>query len=129
MNTETGFLDRNVQRTVYYLAKLAKVSARDHLGLRRIARFPYPPNIQRPVLSTERPHATHVVSVVGELFTRKAVFGGIGELAACHGQPVQVVAFIPVRAAPTREEEAAVFHPRSIGAREAAVLLDVTPSL
>jgi len=72
------------------------------------------PYVQRSVLPVETTHTTHVVSVIGELLSRKAVFGAVWQSIVGIGECVQEVTFPAIRTTATTEEQTAVFIPRRV---------------
>jgi hypothetical protein len=101
----------------------------DLLRLRRCRTLPNPPNVQRPILPVEAAHTTHIVSVISELVSREAVFGGIGHGVVRVGKDVSILALPAIRTASSRKEEADVFVASGVGACEACVFLDVAAGL
>lgn len=99
------------------------------LRLRPSPRLLNPPNIQRPILSIEAAHTAHIVSVIRELISSKAVFRAIRHILVRIGECVSVFAFPAVGTAPPGEEETGVFHPCRVGAGEACVGFDVAARL
>lgn len=116
-------------RTLLDGTPLLEMPAHDLLRLRAHARLLNSPNIQRPVLPRERSDTTHIVSIVRELVTRKAVLGRLGVRVRRVGQLMPVLALPAVRAAAAREEETGVVVPRQVCTCQAGVLLDVAPRL
>ena len=74
------------------------------LCLRTSAGLLYPADVERAVLPLEAAHAAHVVSVVRELVSGKAVLRCIREGRGRIWKYVEVLAFPAVRAAATGEE-------------------------
>lgn len=93
-------------RTPLNLAPLAKVPQQRFLGLILIRTLVNLGDIQRAVRPVERSNTTHVVTVLGVLFTAKAVARVVDDLVR-QRKPVQKVALGTVRAATAGEEEAA----------------------
>ena len=64
-------------RTLLDLAPFLEMPPHDLFRLCASARLFYPTNVQRPVLSLEATHTSHIVTVVGKLVPREAVLGRV----------------------------------------------------
>lgn len=73
-------------------------------------------DIERPILSVEAAHATHVVSVIRELVSCEAIFRGVRYGIGLIGKNVAVLALPAIGTAASREEQADVFHSCCVGA-------------
>lgn len=71
----------------------------DHLlGILLAPRLGHTPDVKRPVLPAETTDTSHVISVIGVLFPRKAVERGIRDLMCRQGKSVKVFTFVSMRA-------------------------------
>ena len=86
-------------------------------------------DVERAVLALERPHAAHVVSIVGELVTSETVLRCVWQCDRVVGKYVEVLALPSVGTTPAREEETAVFDSSGVRACKPGIPLDVTARL
>jgi hypothetical protein len=94
-----------------------------------IPRLFNPANIQCPILPIEATHTSHIISVIRELVSRKAILGTIRHGIRRVGKRVSVFALPAVWTAATSKEYAHVLHPRGVGACEPRVAFDAASRL
>lgn len=85
-------------------------------------------HVQRAILARERPHTAHVISVVAELITAKAVNVGVEQVVQ-RRQTMQILALVALVADAAREEQAEIGPRDLIRPRVSAVLGDVAAAL
>ena len=94
-----------------------------------VSRLFNPANIQCPILPIEATHASHIISIIRKLISRKTVLGTIRHGIRRVGKSVSVFALPAVWTAPTSKENTYIFHPRGVGAREPRVAFDAASRL
>lgn len=86
-------------------------------------------DVQGTVLSLKRAYTAHIVPIIGELVTSEAVLGCLWSLLRGVRELVEVVAFIPIGATSTSEEEAIVLVSGLIRPCPTSITLDIASGL
>jgi hypothetical protein len=86
-------------------------------------------DVQGTVLALKRAHTAHIIPIVGELVTSEAVLGSLWTLLSGVRELVEIVAFIPIGATPTSEEEAVVLVSGLVRPCPTSITLDIASSL
>jgi len=86
-------------------------------------------DVQGTVLALKGAHTAHIIPIVGELVTSEAVFGSFWTLLNGVRELVEIVAFVPVGATSTSEEEAVVLVSGLIRPCPTSITLEIASSL
>jgi len=87
------------------------------------------PNVQGAVLALKRAHTAHIIPIVGELVASEAVLGSLWSLLSRVRELVEIVAFVPIRATSTSEEEAVVLISSLVRPCPTSITLDIASGL
>lgn len=85
--------------------------------------------VQGPVLALKGAYTAHIIPIIGELVTPEAVLGSFWTLLSGVRKLMEVVAFIPIGAASTSEEEAVVLVSGLVRPCPSGITLDIASSL
>lgn len=86
-------------------------------------------NIQRPVLPVEAANTTHIITIVGKLFSSETIFRCVREHVCGIWKTMEILALPTIRTATAGKEKADVFIASCVGAGEARVKFDLAASL